>query len=341
MRLSLARIGWKMTNFVTLVSDFGEDTQLTMIPPALLKKFLRAAVYRQLERESCAKYGLSSSCDRLCYDIVRNQLRSKRWSAKAKGSIRSLTCDALWTHSRAIQAGYQLADDRCDMCGQLGDTPFHRLWRCPCFDSVRSELIDQYILDAAAAADPTDPLTEMLYCRGLFPHPGDVFPRPAGEDSGIQARHVWHEPPPDDGDFRGPVFIDGSCHRHQIVELSRAAYGVSLLDDSGHERCTIYAPVFAPFLQTPQCGEFAALARAGVEVTGPSDIYSDCKNVVDLARAPRELQMSYKRPYAGLMMIYRHGSDSICSVAKVKAHLGPDGAGIFSRTMAQSRQPGG
>eukprot|EP00959_Pyramimonas_sp_CCMP1952_P330783 6926777-Pyramimonas_sp.AAC.1 len=66
-------------------------------------------------------------------------------------------CDALWTNSRAIKAGYQLADDRCALCGQHGDTPFHRLWRCPAFDSMRSGFIDRDVLEAADAADPSDP----------------------------------------------------------------------------------------------------------------------------------------------------------------------------------------
>eukprot|EP00959_Pyramimonas_sp_CCMP1952_P096940 2026384-Pyramimonas_sp.AAC.1 len=83
MRLSLARIGWKLSNFATLTSDFGDEIQLTTVPPALLKCFLRAVVLRQLEREPCAKLRLP--CDRLCYDIVRNQLRSKRYSALEKG----------------------------------------------------------------------------------------------------------------------------------------------------------------------------------------------------------------------------------------------------------------
>eukprot|EP00959_Pyramimonas_sp_CCMP1952_P160358 3354146-Pyramimonas_sp.AAC.1 len=72
-----------------------------------------------------------------------------------------------------------LSDDRCAMCGQHDDTPFHRPWRCPAFDSMRSELIDRDIQDAADAAGPSDPLTDLLFGKSLFPHPGGVFPRPA------------------------------------------------------------------------------------------------------------------------------------------------------------------
>eukprot|EP00959_Pyramimonas_sp_CCMP1952_P326842 6841902-Pyramimonas_sp.AAC.1 len=121
-----------------------------------------------------------------------------------------------------MKAGYQLSDDRCAMCGQHGDAPFHRLWRCPAFDSMRSELIDRDVLEAADAADPSDHLTDFLFGKGLFPHTGDVFPRPAGECAGAQAVHVWHGFPPDDGSFSGCIFVDGCCFRHQVSELSRA-----------------------------------------------------------------------------------------------------------------------
>eukprot|EP00959_Pyramimonas_sp_CCMP1952_P347321 7274550-Pyramimonas_sp.AAC.1 len=82
MRLPLARIGWKMSNCSTLISDFGDEIQPTTVPPALLKSLLRAAVLRQLEREPCAQLRLP--CDRVCCGIVRNQLRSKRYSAFGK-----------------------------------------------------------------------------------------------------------------------------------------------------------------------------------------------------------------------------------------------------------------
>eukprot|EP00959_Pyramimonas_sp_CCMP1952_P025677 539272-Pyramimonas_sp.AAC.1 len=89
----------------------------------------------------------------------------------------------------------------------------------------------------------------------------------------------------------------------------------------------MYARVYAPFFQAPQCGEFAALARAGIEVTGPSSVFSDCKNVVGLA--PRELQVSYERPYAGLMLFFLTSGPLLFSaVSKVKAHLDPHEEGI-------------
>ncbi|CAK0815028.1 unnamed protein product [Prorocentrum cordatum] len=219
-----------------------------------------------------------------------------------RGSIRSLTCEALWTRDRAIKVGYRGLEDRCELCGFTGDSTFHRLWRCPAVASTRGETVSQSLIDEAADADLADPEVALLFTRGVFPHPGDVFPRPSREflDCEFQARCEWVEPPQDGGTFDGDIFLDGSCFRHEIAELSRAGYGLVKVDSSGDRVCHIYEPIHAPFLQTSQCAEFAALARGGVEVMsdasqGPvaeigedrhpgqeqprlSTFYSDCLN---------------------------------------------------------------
>eukprot|EP00959_Pyramimonas_sp_CCMP1952_P113904 2381821-Pyramimonas_sp.AAC.1 len=51
----------------------------------------------------------------------------------------------------------------------------------------------------------------------------------------------------------GNVFIDGSCFRHPIRELSRAANSVVMVDDTGDSMCEFRAPVWCP--QTPQSAE--------------------------------------------------------------------------------------
>eukprot|EP00959_Pyramimonas_sp_CCMP1952_P416718 8730563-Pyramimonas_sp.AAC.1 len=113
----------------------------------------------------------------------------------------------------------------------------------------------------AADADVSDPLDHLLFNRGLFPHPGDTFPRPASENGPIQARMLWDEPPQDGGALAGNIFVDGSCLRHEISELSRAGHGLVALGDDGRRLGRLLGPVHAPFLQTPQCFEFAGIAR--------------------------------------------------------------------------------
>ena len=129
---------------------------LTVIPPAMLKKMLHAASLRSLVREAAAKAKVD--CPRLCFDVVRNRLRPSKVSNLGKGCIRSLACEALWTYDGAEKSGYQVSNV-CALCGQQGDTAFHRLWSCPSVASLREELVEPGILRMAADAVMSDPST--------------------------------------------------------------------------------------------------------------------------------------------------------------------------------------
>ncbi len=48
-------------------------------------------------------------------------------SAKQRGCYRSALCGALMTGSRAAKEGH-LAESRCPLCGELGDTISQGLW---------------------------------------------------------------------------------------------------------------------------------------------------------------------------------------------------------------------
>eukprot|EP00959_Pyramimonas_sp_CCMP1952_P207308 4336537-Pyramimonas_sp.AAC.1 len=93
-----------MTDFATCVNDFGETFLLIAIPPAMVKKMLHAASPRSLEREAAVKAKVE--CPRLCFDIVRNLLRSSKISYLGKGCIRALACEAAWAYVRAEKSGY-------------------------------------------------------------------------------------------------------------------------------------------------------------------------------------------------------------------------------------------
>eukprot|EP00959_Pyramimonas_sp_CCMP1952_P391893 8212455-Pyramimonas_sp.AAC.1 len=76
MKLPLARLGWSMPSSFAMVSDLGVERSLTLTPPSLLQVFLKEGVWRSLEREAAAKYGLEGA-ESLCFDVVIKALRSK------------------------------------------------------------------------------------------------------------------------------------------------------------------------------------------------------------------------------------------------------------------------
>eukprot|EP00959_Pyramimonas_sp_CCMP1952_P260434 5445624-Pyramimonas_sp.AAC.1 len=60
----------------------------------------------------------------------------------------------------------------------------------------------------------------------------------------------------------GPLFVDGSCPRHTVKELSRAGSSVCMVDESGDLVAELRAPVWDPCPQTSQSAEFSAFTWA-------------------------------------------------------------------------------
>eukprot|EP00959_Pyramimonas_sp_CCMP1952_P261359 5464352-Pyramimonas_sp.AAC.1 len=76
----------------------------------------------------------------------------------------------------------------------------------------------------------------------------------------------------------GHVFIDGSCQRHPIKELSRAVYAITMNAEDGTCLGEARGPVWAHLPQTPQAAEYAARCVAAQFLVMPTTIYSDCAN---------------------------------------------------------------
>eukprot|EP00959_Pyramimonas_sp_CCMP1952_P208774 4366996-Pyramimonas_sp.AAC.1 len=116
--MSLSRIGWVMSHSMTIRDDRGFVIPLGLFSTALVTKKLRKEAYlRMLERDSASKRWVKYP---LCYDIVKETLSSKKFSALEKGRIRAFATEAFPTEKRAPQLGYQ-EDAGCQFCGQAGN----------------------------------------------------------------------------------------------------------------------------------------------------------------------------------------------------------------------------
>eukprot|EP00959_Pyramimonas_sp_CCMP1952_P117979 2466775-Pyramimonas_sp.AAC.1 len=73
----------------------------------------------------------------------------------------------MWTKTRARDAGYELSDVLCDLCGSADDTILHRLWRCPACDDAREEVLgrDARLAPPLDITEDTDPEQYLLYTR--------------------------------------------------------------------------------------------------------------------------------------------------------------------------------
>ena len=327
MRLSLFRIGWSMNSFTELVDDFGVPISLTLTSPKLIGILLKQAVLRGLERDVASKEGVPG---RICFDIMKSASTSRRFSPLERACIRNVTTNAVWTMVRARSLGYQVESTACPLCGEHPDTLLLRLWSCPSCQQEREEVLGEkngFMIQAALEAEEHEDI--LLYTRGLFRHPGDKFPRPL-TDGGIVFQNLAPGGEARSGqDFalEGHLFIDGSCHRHPIRELSRTGFGATVLSPGGDPVASMYGPLWAPWPQTPQGGEYGTFAAVMYMLCGPTSIYSDCQSIVNHWHLATPLALSHKRAHAGFMLQARGGGTRhVREVIKVRAHQALDPA---------------
>eukprot|EP00959_Pyramimonas_sp_CCMP1952_P325030 6803360-Pyramimonas_sp.AAC.1 len=132
----------------------------------------------------------------------------------------------------------------------------------------------------------------VLLLHGALRHPGDLAPPPATSTGVVYDWYTELLPDPSDAvappsilptdGIRGHLFMDGSRRRHTVRELSRAGWAVVMVSQAGERLGVFKGPLWAPWPQTSQGYGFGALAWTGLYSEGPSDCYSDCRNVVNL-----------------------------------------------------------
>ena len=114
-----------MRDAFTLVTDVGDELILTERVPGLIALDVRAASLRMLEKE-VANPQLANR--RAYLDPVRKLLRSEAQDldALAKGVLKFVVCNAIWTQTRLQEAGYEVCL-LCPLCKTEPDTVHHRV----------------------------------------------------------------------------------------------------------------------------------------------------------------------------------------------------------------------
>ncbi len=209
--------------------------------------------------------------------------------------------------------------NNCPLCGAAGDTAHHRVWCCPATAPEREKL-PTWLVSEARQASPSS----RFWITGVFPHPGDICPRPSSILAAecVDADGTSHGGI-DNWGVEGDVNVDGSCTRKTVKELQRAASAVVVMGPDRKPLKVIRAAVPSPLPQTPQAAEFMAFMLAFRFLQGRAVIHSDCKNVVDTVNAGFPLAMDAKRTYAGLlrdMLKWQKQRGYLEAVRKVKAH---------------------
>ncbi len=334
MWLSLRRIGWDMPTPFTLTNTDGDDIPLTKVSPKLLAMMLKQAVHRHHQTtlgQTLAQQDPTFTGRRVAAEHIAARLNSDRsLTTMDKACYRAVACNAVMTNHRANQLGYDVPDI-CPMCGHVGDTMFHRIWKCCHRDVVaaREAAAPSWLLDEVSRTVGAD--KQLFWTTAFIPHPADVWPKPSGvPDASFQ----WHGdggPGVHDRDangrpqIQGQMYVDGSCTTGIFYELRRASTALVQWCADRPSGWRIAMPVIRPLPQTPQAAEYTALALVGQfrRVGAQTNVASDCANVVDDANAGPARALAPRRAYAGLMKetISSPTWNSQVLVRKVPAHV--------------------
>ena len=135
----------------------------------------------------------------------------------------------MWTRVRAKQAGYEVGDTKCELCGIPEGIIHGRIWKCqhPLVKKARDDAVSATIIRAALKAGPDS----ALYNRGFFAHPREDYPE-AAKDPVANFTYRGTEATAENLEFQGRVFIDGSCDQHMIGDLKRAGWGAVATEDN-------------------------------------------------------------------------------------------------------------
>ena len=319
MFLSLDRIGWYTCDGRTFLDDLGITRDIMSFTPAAWKGFLKASVQRMHERDLGLKTGYPELRGRrACVDVVRRVARSSKTPKEGARLLTTNACNGIWTKTRAKAAGYELEDSLCELCGLHEDTIHGRVWKCqhPPVKLARELAASPAIIRAALKAGPNC----ALYNRGIFAHPAEDYPEPAA----LSNTHCTQEGrvcPSANCEFRGKIFVDGSCDQHMINDLKRAGWGAVAIDERGEVVATARGVIPSDTTQSSQSGEYGALACVALLATGPARIFSDCLNVVKAWNAPSGKE-DVRKAYGTYTRFAKHphGDNYVESVEWIKAH---------------------
>ncbi len=124
-----ARIGWKIDDAATMVTDEGVLLSLRVDPPAVIKKEVYAAVRRWRWARVVAKHPQLAVGDangegalEPLRKLLRPASRARHWSAAQQSALRSVLTNGQWPQARLAKAAL-VEDPYCQLCAACGAHP--------------------------------------------------------------------------------------------------------------------------------------------------------------------------------------------------------------------------
>ena len=239
------------------------------------------------------------------------------WDPHKQEALRSCVSQCHWPQERLHRHGY-VESPTCKQCGAAPGTLFHRRFRCDAGQVQRATCCSRLLLRCMDNLEAWHQDLDKA-AAGLFPLVPELAPSPLVSS---QAGVFWVNRPADGG-LSGNIFPDGSALDPSNPLLSRAGWGLAMVDDNGFFIAGCYGAVpweMAPW-QASRDGEDYAMYMAALGcVTGPATYHVDCAATVSAARSPKfAVSAACSRAHLWTRFFHVHDGESP-PVVKVKAH---------------------
>ena len=281
---SLARLGWRFRDGLTMVTQMGVELVLTQDPPARVAALVKEAAWqwRWGRVERCVPQlrpppGQPSlgPCWRPLARLLDPSVKVPGWSGELRGALRSAVTNRQWPQARKHRAGL-VQDAACRLCmapvGSLG----HRSVECVCHQDLRRAHAPHDVLaccgDSASIGDNLHWVTRALQATCAY-----IVPPPKQD-----ATFMWVTRP-EEGLLQPcwTVYTDGSMLDGPTPLLRRTGWAFVALDEVGRVQASACG-VPPAWISTIFGAETWAVLQAVSHAMGDAILRIDCKAAADV-----------------------------------------------------------
>ncbi|CAK0798446.1 unnamed protein product, partial [Prorocentrum cordatum] len=280
--LTLGRIGWYFRSERCLITDVGDELDLTLLGPRELGIEAGLGARRASDRHEMLKLANSSSVQGpLFWDAFRELIGpGGKFNERERNGLVAYLTNAHWPQARLYSAR-ESSHASCRCCGAARGTLWHRLFECPMLAAQRRDSVSPALMRSAVRVRAQGEAAGEDFARCWLPAP----PPPQGPRT--DAMSVWWIRRPPDDRLNGKLYLDGSAVDPQFGSLRRAGWAIAQCDDDGNLIAGVYGTVRRDLCpqQTARDGEdFAVWMLANYAGPAVEEVNIDCNGTVECLR---------------------------------------------------------
>lgn len=335
----LAILEWDMKDPIRLIDHNGEELNLTIGSPELLKERLHEAAtelhYHEVVKRIAKKnFGAKQVFDDFRVngpdlDELRKIVNSPKYPYQTRRAIAQVAAGSYIVADTLIRNAVRIAPT-CPFCKGPTDSIMHRITDCSPLRQLREECIPDNIRAWLREGGRQSILA--LTCIGTNPIPHnkavEKYDHRLWKEMSENGEIIVSDTAPAREPFfprdEGDVFLDGSCKNPRSKNAARAGWACVQVDERGNFVRSMSGTVHHGIKQAAVTGEYCGIAHAMANVEQGTVLLGDCLGVVQNFHKGYVHAAGPKKKYGNFWreIHQRFGNwTDYASLLKVKAHV--------------------